>query len=309
MTEESEKYKVENKKDIQTHLRMVGLYKANPDLLKHIGRFLHTKDGIRPIALQRRYPKLLSPFVWYPHWDSYMMLNMSRIDTNFLAVNYGQLHFYECIFDEKILNEELISKEITTLGEELNIDIREKEGLKEVRSMVYNTHIIGMSVCFDIDSPKYESGEKVNCFDIWDRFMFVKYKVEWILKSMGIDYICVFSGNGIYVITEDLYVDNYDDFEYLIYKTDEVIDHINNYVNRYYKGKIHPAIDKKKKSWWNYDKVPFTYHTKWHRITIPLPKGKVDMEYVKRVGNIDIFEKNNIEYTKEIIEKVGDNKW
>lgn len=303
--EDRELYRMDNKKDIDTHRKIVALYKSSPKIREHIKKFLKTKRGVRPIVIQKRYPKIENPLVWYPR-NSNMMLNISSLNMDVLTTNYGQLHFFECIFDNAILDENLINKEI--LDEiEINKELYDNRGITPIRSIVYNKYIIGISPIFDIDSPKDSvTGKKVYCIEIWDRLMFVKQMIEKWLDSLGIKYDIIFSGNGIYIKVQNLYFKNYEEYMVLLEWFDYITNYINHYMDQYYKYKgVYPKIDNKRKTWWNYYKTILTYHTKWNMMTGYLPKGYVDKEYVMRVFNIDNFIVNHDIYGKEMFEKAS----
>lgn len=292
-----------DERNLETHQKIINIYKGNPEIRKHIKNFLKTERGIRPIAIQKRYPKFKKPIVWYPR-NSNTFLDISKTGIKMLQETVGEMHFFECIFDDNIKNYELINQEIEQITIE-NPELYEKHGITAIRSIVYNKHIIGMSPCFDIDSPTDpKTNKKTDCFEIWDRFMFIKQKIEKYLDDLGFEYQIVFSGNGIYIIMEECYFRNYDEFLEFVDEINNIIIYINWYADQYYKYKIHPNIDKKSKSWWNYDKTVFTYQSKSNRMTIYLPKGYVDKEYVKRITNIDTFTEHHVEYTKEIMDKI-----
>lgn len=272
--EKIEKFKADNIKDIQTHKKMLKLYKESPIIMKLIKDSFKTLKGVRPIAIQKRFPRFIQPLVWYPKVSN-QMLNIGKFNLELLEKNYGQIHFFETIFDEKILDEELINKEILE-ARKIHEEVYENKGVAPIRAMVYNTHIIGITYVFDIDAPVMgENGEngdkrKVDCFEIWDRFMFIKTKIEWYLDGLGLKYKCIFSGNGIYVVVEECYFKSVDRYVEFIREMQKIVFHINNWIDQYYKYKgPYPRIDDKGKSWWNYVKTIFTYDTKTDRLTFP----------------------------------------
>lgn len=316
--EEMELYKRENRRDVEIHRKMVGLVRrGDVKVREKIEELFKVKRGVRPIAIQKRYPKFDAPYVWHPDMRSTVMLSIGEMSSNNLGIlekNYGQIHFYETIFDDLILDRSIMDREV--LDEiKRNMRLYEKlcetrgymAGLRLMRSRVYNRHIIGIGFVFDIDSPSHtknndDEGGKVDCFQVWDQFMVIKNKVEWWLDSFGLKYRCIFSGNGIYIKVEDCYFKSIEDYNSFIREMGNIVERVNHWADQYYKysGKLYPRIDNKGKSWWSYDKIWFTYHTKWNRVTIPLGKGYVDRYWVEKVTDIDRFIENVDIYMKEI---------
>lgn len=166
----------------------------------------------------------------------------------------------------------------------------------------------GINAVIEIDSPEEPDSEKAkrtNFFDYIPEFNAVINRLDKILTELGEDYNIQFSGNGIYIILEGYYEDNLQDY------VDNFVNLLDNLREKENLGdllKVH--VDNKAAPWNDYFKIPFTFHEKRPRMSIPLQKGEIDKEWLDAVSNInsimnDYNTTNNYKVIDEIIKKAN----
>lgn len=249
------------------HDKIVEVYRTNAEIRNFITKFLvpGNKGAIRPIAIQKKFPKLEPPIRYLPYNK---MLNIRRLisipDNDFgIFLKYeGEIHFHEFLFNKRILNVpgNIIKKE-------------EFEGF-----------IVGMSPIFDIDMRGVD-----NIFDKWDETMALKQHVEGMLEESGIDWNCTFTGNGINIIEEAQYFDSEDEMF-------ECIDNLHDFIdetNTLFRTTLRPHIDPRSKNWSWYNKLPFSHNRRVNRVSIPIAKGDINRGHIKLITDLDYFCKND----------------
>lgn len=287
---------------IRIHNKMINYYEDSHTVIKFLSDFLTLRRGYRPIAIQKRYPKLIKPFAYYPT-DTKRLVHFAELSIVDLYKYIGQLHFFEFIFDDGIKDWNLIAKEIDD-----NWEAIENYGL----GVVFDKHIIGAGITLDIDAPKDPiTKRKRNFFDVYEEYMQMKMLCEDIANEYGFRHNAIFTGNGIGIVFESYYFDEIDNIDYSgdignkindLYEFKNDIDNLMLKMNYQYLRKVGmtdknliPHVDDRFKSWWSYNKCPFTYHNKWNRMTIPLKKGYVDKEWLIKYSNFDFVIDNRCE--------------
>lgn len=221
----------------------------------------------------------------------------------------GEMHFRPCIFDRGVKNKKLIDREIQEKINELIKKYGNAEKFK--KKLVYNKHILGVCMVFDIDAPPSKTGfGKQNMFDddIFEQFMTIKCVTEELLKNVNLKCISSTTGNGFNITSEPYWLDERDStFEELVILFNSYVD----YLNKMYHKDGGVGVDASEIYWSLFKKMVFTYHGKWNRITIPVSKGIIDKEWLKKITDLDYFlndEKNNID---EVIQKSewDNDKW
>lgn len=305
-----EKAKIE---EIRMHNKMANYYEESKNVIDFLSDFFTLRRGYRPIAIQKRFPKLKRPFAYYPNTKRLVHFDELDIKNGDLYKNVGQLHFFEFIFDEGIKDWHIIKNDIDE-----NSHAIENFGLQEV----FDKHIIGAGIVFDIDAPKDAvTKRKKNFFDVYEEYMQMKILCEETTEKYGFQHNAIFTGNGIDIVLESYYFDEIEkdsgndsgesDKIKNLYEFKNEIDNLMLKINYQYLKKVGisdkkliPHVDDRFKSWWSYNKCPFTYHNKWSRITIPLKEGYIDKEWLIKYSNFDYVIDNRLE--DEIIKEC---KW
>lgn len=270
------------------HGRMVEYYKQNDQVKNFIIKFFKVRKGIRARVIQDYTTKgKVIRYYWLTN-------NLATIDDNnfwYETDKKGTLFFYEMIFDER------------TAGKMLgNLPFKSKSGIYYGdHKLRLESSAIGASTVFDIDAPNVDN-RKVNFFDIWEEFDQTKAIIEQELQELGINFNCMFSGNGIYVICESMYFDEIEkmkgiekDFAKMDMYNDSIDAIIKDINKKLEMDGLKVGIDSIAKHWAKYQKVPFTYQPYRERISIPIPKGKIDINWLKQVSDAKIFlDSNNV---------------
>jgi hypothetical protein len=165
---------------------------------------------------------------------------------------------------------------------------------------------IGMNAVIELDSPNdpsYDKAKRLLFFDHIEEFNNVISQIDKKLNELTTDYNIMFSGNGIYIILESCYEDNFsqegyyrDNFLNLLHTMQET-EGLGD------KFKVH--IDNSKAPWNDFFKLPFTFHESRPRISIPLPKGELDSEFINEHSNVN----NTLNDYSLINETIQNAKW
>lgn len=299
----------ERDNEIRIHNKIITYYEDSLIVRNFLSDFFKLRKGYRPLAIQKRYPKQTNPFAYYPK-STKRLIHFDELGLVGIYKNVGQMHFFEYIFDEGIKDWKLIEKEIDE-----NLDDVEKYGLQ----VVFDKHIIGASITFDIDAPKEPvTRKKRNFFDVYEEYMQMKLICENISEEYGFRHNALFTGNGVDIILESYYFDEIDEFDggnggdrlVELYEFKDNIDNMMLKMNFQYSKKVGifdktlvPHVDDRFKSWWSYNKCPFTYHNKWNRMTIPLKDGYIDKEWLLKYSDFNCVIDNRLE--DEIIKEAN----
>lgn len=288
------------------HPKICGLYERNSDVLELMNGLLSSGrtdiECIRPIAIQVRYPKVDAPIRYLPY-GTRRHYTLEDLDIGDLKRYKGEMHIYKTFLDNKVLDIDLIEREVLRETEKLIAVGRKAEDFKPW--MVFNKYVLGFGLVFDIDAPKALESivGKVNMFDeTWyNEFMIVKKETEsFIERVLKLKYICATTGNGFNIFCEPYFFDERDDTLYNFIDTiDDIVGDININVER--AGVKGVRVDEKAMDWSMYKKMIFTYHAKWNRITLPVRKGDVDRNWLMGVSDMDNFLKSERENLKEVI--------
>lgn len=313
--------KTEKRLPQNIHPKITGLYERNKNVMDIMKGFLSSNRSdiacVKPIVLHKRYPAPRKdpkyggdvPIRYLPY-GSKRHFSLKDLSIDEIKRYKGEMHFYEIFFDDKVLDDKLIQKEIDIIIAKL----KEKGREKSFRPyMVFNVHVIGAGIVFDIDAPSAAEIKygKVDMFDdLWyEEFMAIKIASEELAQSKWLKCVTSTTGNGFNITCEPYWFDERQDTFANFKNTMETgIRNINVENEDKIKG-VH--IDEKILDWSIYKKMPFTYHAKWNRITLPVAKGRIDKEWLKKMSNIDYFLSNEIDNLNEVIEKSNWNidKW
>ena len=234
-----------------------------------------------------------------------------KFDINSLV---GELHFRKCIFDKGVKDAFTINRETDEIVSKLKEQGKKGKDFKP--RMLFDKHVIGVCVVFDIDAPKelQKKVGKVNMFDEktdwYSEFMELKVAAEEWFQSQGLKCLSSSTGNGFNVTGEPYWFDERDDN---LYDFRETIDNVITNINFLHQDKCKGVrIDAYPITWHVYKKMIFTYHAKWNRITFPVSKGVIDKEWIKKMSNLDYFLGERVkENVNGVIEKSNWNtdKW
>lgn len=267
------------------HEEIIEFYKRNPEVVKFILDFFKLKKGKKGVRSRviHNMREGRAPVIYC----EYGKICFTDINENNFWKQMsipGTVHFREWAYDETVRK----------------VDSRKIEGYE------FEEYRIGISVVLDIDAPTVVfNGQEVKVpffEDIYfDDFQMAKRIVEKELDEMRLEYNCLFSGNGIYLIIESEYPKDTDDMfrpgmtNYLNYFWDvlyvskirtNIVD-INRILEE---NGVLCSIDPRWKAWSVYHKIPFTYHGSKDRLSIPLSRGDMDkdwMNYVTDIKNLD----------------------
>lgn len=334
--------KTEKRLGLNIHPKMMNFYARNPKVRQLMKDFMNGNrtdmkrdEYVRPIVIHEKYPDLPSPILYLPlemkelNYYCRSHYELTDFSDKYDINDYvGELHFRECIFDKGVKDAHLIDRETDEVINRL-IGEYAKKGKdytpwmlfkKKIfqPEMVFDKHVIGVCVVFDIDAPKELKDKvgKVDMFDIgiddsgtnrdwYEEFMTLKCACEEWFKQKNLKCLPSSTGDGFNVTGEPVWFDERDDNLYDFTNTiEKAVAKINHL---YGKGKVGVRIDVYPITWAIYKKMPFTYHAKWNRITLPVKKGIIDKEWLKRMSDLDYFLGDNVEkHIDEVIEK---SKW
>lgn len=275
-------------------------YRNNPDVVDFICDFFEIKkknkgyrgmSGIRTRVIQdiwnRKEP------LHYCMWDKKCLIGINKNNFWQQIKIPGVLHFREVVYDKECLRV-----------------LDESKG--EYEGYEFEENRIGISVCFDIDAPHVEISDgkggkrevKGSMFEYWDDFNKAKVVIEKELEETGRDWNCIWSGNGVYLVVETWYApfDNTGKNGIKINGSENGSENgsgdKNNYfwdvkiaskimatfrdINLIFKDKgIRCHIDEIWKFWSIFHKAPFTVHGRMDALSIPIPKGELDLGWMK----------------------------
>lgn len=274
------------------HSRMVEYYRQNDQVKNFIIKFFKVRKGIRARVIQDYTTK--GKVIRY-YW---LTKNLETIDENNFwdQMNIsGTLFFYEMIFDKRTIHQR-------TIFGNRELAFKSESGIYYDRyKLRLESSVIGASTVFDIDAPNV-NGRKVDFFEMWEEFDQVKVLVEEELQELGIKFNCMFSGNGIYVICQSMYFDEIEkmkvlekDFAKMDMYNDSIDATIMDINKKLEMDGLKVGIDSGAKHWAKYHKAPFTYQPYRERISVPIPEGKIDINWLNQVSDAKIFfDSNNV---------------
>jgi hypothetical protein len=342
---------MKTEKRLNIHSMMMKFYADSPKARTLMGNYaggsnrhnMKRSDYVRPIVIQEKYPVVRSPIDYLPYGTrvNYEMsdLTIGKEDNSKydIADLVGELHFRECIFDTGVKDADLIDAEERKVIDELVEKGRTAKAFEPWR--VFNDHVIGACVVFDIDAPHglEDVVGKVNMFDEnhdwYSEFMIMKEDAEKWFKKKGLKCLSSITGNGFNVVGEPYWFEERDDnlkdfiatieeavagmnllrtpkeecIEFLVRKGSTLVEAEEIYKENYdtpikCKG---VRIDASPLQWHIYKKMIFTHHAKWYRMTFPVSKGIVDKEWLKKTCDLDYFLSDVDKNVDEVIEKSG----
>lgn len=267
--------------------------------LDFINNFFDVKKGVRCVAGHEKDMYRLRHEPTYRLWENGKCRAYTVPDITGKynpLIDYWCLHSYIHTFDKSVLewNDAELSKSM------------------------YKSNKVGLNAIIELDGPddpKSSKAKRLDFFNYINDFDAAIKKIIDVLEEISeeatrktgekytINYNLQFSGNGIYFILEGYYDDNLltdggyrDNFRNLL-------DRLKEKEGLGDKTKVH--VCNSKAPWNKYFKIPFTFHEFRNRISIPLPKGKLDRKWIDRVSNADNVMKD-FSIIKEIINKA---KW
>ncbi len=248
------------------------------EALDFIKKYFNVKKGVRCVACHyREYPK--KGRHQYEHFENKVrMITIPHIKNEIpnILTDFNCVHSFMRIFRKSVL---------------------EWMDIKDYLPTIRNSSI-GMNAILEIDTPYVSLEEKSPRIDFFDCINDINNTIKIIdkeLENINEKYNMMFSGNGLYFILEGYY------------NEDTFMDYKENFINLFEnmqknglgdKLKVH--IDNKLAPWNDYMKIPFTFHERKPRITVPLPKGDIDTEWLKRVSHTTNI-MNNYTIISEII--------
>ena len=268
------------------HNTMISKYQSTREIYNFIEKFFTLKNGLRPFVIQKRFPKTIAPLRYFPS-ESKRMLLFDEFDTDTLGFYKGQIHFLECIFDERIKDLGFLEQEIRKA---------DKPG------DIFNQCVIGISPCIEIDY--HITGATI--FDKYDESIYLKCLIEEKIKEMGFKANSIFSGNGFYTVVQSSYFKEFNSTLDDVKKNlSEFGEKRNREMKKKFKTKTLPLIDIKEDHWAKYYKIPFTYHNKYNRVSLPIPNGEIEKENLDIISNFNNFVSMNTNEIKSIINKAN----
>jgi hypothetical protein len=353
-----EKYpKIKNmlktEKRLNIHPLMMTFYASCPKVRTLMNNYMsgnrldiERDDYVRPVVIQEKYPFVRSPIDYLPFGTrvnyelSDLTVDEVRNGKYDITDKVGELHFRECIFDVDVKDADLIDSEEREVIDGLIEKGRTAKAFEPW--MVFNNHVIGVCLTFDIDAPHglEDIVGKVNMFDEnndWYReFMILKIDAERWFAENGLKCLSSFTGNGFNVVGEPYWFDEREDnlldfittvenaaasMNLLRTPKEECIEYLMRYGSTleeaeeiYKENYDNPIkckgvrIDVAPLQWHIYKKMIFTYHAKWYRITLPVSKGLVDKEWLKKMCDLDNFFSDVDKNVDEVILKSNWNK-
>lgn len=244
-------------------------YKENPKTKDFILKFFKVEHGLRCR-------------VRHPFGEVYPIYR-----DNSRSVAYGGKYGYP-LTD---INEGNIEYELKNAATEHFLYYLFDEGIRECNSKAeIADHIIGLTCVMDVDSPyiNTHSKEKVRynvlgnkgerVMKMFDQLKGVAKK-ELVEVGYWDDTRVMFSGNGFYLIMPDFYGTK-----------EEIAEHMNGFVGlekfvngvcRKEYGFTQDLCDERTIPWNRYCKIPFSFHAKYNRISMPLDKEANFVDGVK----------------------------
>lgn len=229
------------------------------------------------------------------------------------------MFFYEYLFDPYVTDSEYNHWEYVRESDG-NIVI-DSNGKRKIR-ILHNYDIIGSSIVFEIDAPSDKengggsgySGNKIDIFDkkYYSLFMWTKKRVEQKLELLGARYNCLFSGNGIYIIIESAFFNEFENMDLIKFRKIKqyMFEDIQPFVTKNMRGSGgHPIIDLRDIGWATYFKVPFTFHETRDRMVIPIGKGHIDREWLDHVTNFNGADEYDIISDENISDILKNCEW
>lgn len=252
----------------------------NSGALKFIEEYFNVKKGVRCIVGHlRNYPSKKPVYYEYGRDDNKNLCRAITLpDHNKDSGLYNNLVNFNCVH---------------SLIDTFNISVLEWMDIVSHRQNIVD-NVCGLNLIIELDAP-YDSLERgakrLNFFDFIDEFNRCVNIIGKYLDDVGEEYNIMFSGNGIYIMLEGFY------------EIDSLLDYKENFIrlmdnikedNSELDNPIKVHIDNKSCPWNDYFKIPFTFHEKRPRISIPLSKDEIDGKWLNEVSDIsNIFVRDN----------------
>lgn len=252
------------------------------DVKQFIDNFFDVKKGVRCIAGHEKDMYRLKHQPSYRIWENNQCRAITIHDP--ISKKYDALVDYWCnhtfmyTFDKSILDW--------------------NDGLNSIP--MFRDNRIGLNAVIDLDSPDDPGSnyaKRLTFFDYIDDFNNVINRIDKFLGDYTTDYNLQFSGNGIYINLEGYYGDDILEEDCARDMFINLLDNLREKQGLDNKLKVH--VDNAGAPWNDFFKLPFTFHETKSRVSIPLPKGELDGEWINRVSNV-----NNITTDKSIVNEI-----
>jgi len=248
-----------------------------------ISKYLDVKDGIRCISSHpREYPK--RGRIQYEYNAIKGTQRMYRFYPELLT-KYNCIHSFMYTFDKKVL--EWVDQDVA-----INL---------------YRASTVGINAIIEIDSPYKTEKEGSPRLDIMDFIPELNKTLSIIIKrldELGEEYYILFSGNGVYIILEGYYPRLDNEIERLQDYKDNFINLFENLQKDGFGNPLKVHIDNSGAPWNDYMKIPFTFHEKKPRMSIPLSKEEIDGKWLRQVSDVNNI-MNDYSIINEIIKKAN----
>lgn len=267
--------------------KMTDLYRKDERVRDFILNFFQTRKGIRCACFQDGTRGIY----WRFGWNEQKALTGIDIENFWRRIGAAKglaIFFYTYIFDDIVTDPGIYHWEYekNNKGEY----ILKADGSKKV-IILHDYDVIGGNIAFDIDIPHIKGVNRKNDFfnkKWYEEIMWVKCRVEQIFDRMGVKYNCIFSGNGIYLVTESTFFDELKsqglDMDLSKFKRTSV--NMREKMQPF-PGGGHPVIDLRDIGWATYLKIPWTFHESRNRMSIPISKGYIYRNWLQTVTNLN----------------------
>jgi len=267
--------------------------------LEFINNYFDVKKGFRCIAGHVKDMYQLNQQPTYRLWEDNKCRAFTLPDyitkKNTTLIAYGCVHSFIYTVNESSLkwnkaerSKEIFKSSITGINPVIELDAPDDPTSKKAKRLTFFDHIDEFNEAILIINNLFKEIEEK--------------ATEITNEPCPLEYNLQFSGNGLYVQLEGYYGDDVLEENGVKDNFINVIDILKDERGLGDKEKVH--VCNSKAPWNDYFKIPFTFHETRPRISIPLPKKKLDSKYIDRASNlINIFNDINYSLTKEIIEK------
>ena len=250
----------------------------NSGVLKFIDEYFNVKKGARCIVghVKDMYALTRQPTyrIYKDNKCRVLTIPDSLTHNHMSLLDYWTVHSYMYVFDKRVL-------EWTDL---------------ENRKDIMKESLVGINAVIELDSPEDKNSDKAkrtSFFDYVHHFNEAINIIDKRLTELGEDYNLMFSGNGIYLLLEGYYGDNLNDY------VDNFINLNDNLRENGLGDNLKVHVDNRAAPWNDYFKCPFTFHEKRPRMSIPLPKGELDENWIRFVSYTE-----NITYDYDIVNEI-----
>lgn len=251
-------------------------------VLNFIENFFDVKKGIRCVVGHEKDMYRLKHEPSYRLWENGKCRGYTLPDP--ISRKYDILRDYWCVHSLMYT----FDKSVLTWNDASN------------SKSMFRDRRVGLNAVIELDSPDDPSSDKAKRLTFFDHiaeFDSVISKIDKILENETTEYNLMFSGNGIYVMLEGYYGEDLLEEGCFKQNFSNLLDTLKEKEGLGDKMRVH--VDNAKAPWNDYFKICFTFHETRPRISIPLPKGKLDGKWIDKVSNV-----NNVMNDYSIIDEI-----